>query len=232
MQTNITQYMDPHLREYLHILLKRKNVIILTIILFAFSVFIRNLFLDPVYRATGQLLIEKETPKIVEFPEVMSVNAKDTDYYQTQYKILRSRTLAKSAVLDLKIKQNPEFNPGVSGKTAGTEPLDEVVPSSIIDRFLKHLKIEPIRRSRLVNVSFYSKSPELSVKAANRIMELYIDLDRTVKFQTSHQAGEWLTEKLDSLKEQVTKAENTLQEYKEKQDIYVDSEKMNIINQK
>jgi len=57
-------------------------------------------------------------------------------------------------------------------------------------------------------------------------------MDREVKFKVSQDAGKWLTEKLNGLKAQVTQAETVLQDYKEKENIFLDSEKLSMINQK
>jgi aspartyl/asparaginyl-tRNA synthetase len=45
------------------------------------------------------------------FKEIFSVNMWDLDYYQTQYKILESRTLAKRVIQSLKLSEHPEFLP-------------------------------------------------------------------------------------------------------------------------
>ena len=102
-----------NLRDYLHILRKRRWVILTILFVVAVSVTILTFQQTPVYEATARILIEKETPNILTFKEVLDLETADTDYYQTQYKILKSRTLAKQVLEKLGImkqamQQEPE----------------------------------------------------------------------------------------------------------------------------
>ena len=65
----------------------------------------------PVYRGTATIQIDKENPQIVDFREIFTVSAWDTDYYQTHYQILASRQLAKRVINALNISEHPQFLP-------------------------------------------------------------------------------------------------------------------------
>ena len=56
-------------------------------------------------------MIEKENPNLVSIEEVMAVDSTGTDYYQTQYKIIQSRTVAREVIRRLDLKNSPEFFP-------------------------------------------------------------------------------------------------------------------------
>ncbi len=47
----------------------------------------------PTYTAEGTLLIEKE-PNILSFEDILQIESFNDDYFQTQYKLLQSRSLA------------------------------------------------------------------------------------------------------------------------------------------
>src|SRR4030042_5193273 len=70
-----------------------------------------NYTMRPIFRGTTIIQINKENPQIVDFKEIFAVNMVDMDYYQTQYKILESRTLAKRVIQSLKLPEHPEFMP-------------------------------------------------------------------------------------------------------------------------
>ena len=57
----------------------------------------------PIYEATTKLLIEAENPNVVSFKEVIDEQAAKLDYYQTQYNILQSRSLARRTMDTLKL---------------------------------------------------------------------------------------------------------------------------------
>ena len=63
----------------------------------------------PIYRGTATLQINVENPQIVDLKEIFAINMWATDYYQTQYKILESHSLAKRVIQKMKLREHPEF---------------------------------------------------------------------------------------------------------------------------
>jgi len=101
-----------NLLDYLKVLRKRKWLI-LAIFLIVVTVTAVGIFtVKPVFRGTATIQIDKENPQIVDFREIFTVSAWDTDYYQTHYQILASRQLAKRVIHNLNIYEHPEFLPG------------------------------------------------------------------------------------------------------------------------
>src|SRR4030042_2101815 len=84
-----------HLRAYWRVVRKRLWLILALFVIVVVTTLVTSLRTKPVFRATAQLLIERDNPQIVKVQEVMTVDASTTDYYQTQYKVLESRSLAK-----------------------------------------------------------------------------------------------------------------------------------------
>ena len=67
---------------------------------------------QPLYRATAKLLIEPETPKLALFQDIIpALRANDA---QTQYHILKSRSLAQRVIETLHLRSHAEFAPGES----------------------------------------------------------------------------------------------------------------------
>ena len=91
------------LRDYFHVIRKRRWVIITVLFIVAVSITILTFRQTPVYEATAQILIEKEAPNIVNFKEVLELDSVDQEYYQTQYRILKSRTLVKEVLNKLNL---------------------------------------------------------------------------------------------------------------------------------
>src|SRR4029077_8038255 len=73
----------------------------------------------PIYSARVQILIEKEATNVVTFKEAVEQNQVADDYYQTQYKILQSRALARRTLDALQLWHHPQFDPVDSGKSRG-----------------------------------------------------------------------------------------------------------------
>jgi uncharacterized protein involved in exopolysaccharide biosynthesis len=99
------------LRDYLRIMLKRRWVIITVFAVVVLFAAIKTFTATPIYQATAQIVIEKENPNLVSIEEVMAVDSTGTDYYQTQYKIIQSRSVAREVIQRLDLPNSPEFFP-------------------------------------------------------------------------------------------------------------------------
>jgi len=99
------------LRDYYRVFLKRRWVIITVFTVVVLFAAIKTFTATPIYQATAQIVIEKENPNLVSIEEVMAVDSTGTDYYQTQYKIIQSRTVTREVIRRLDLKNSPEFLP-------------------------------------------------------------------------------------------------------------------------
>jgi len=116
---NVTEYQQEetlHLRDYLQIVRKRLWLILAILVIAMTHTLVTSLRVEPVYRATAQVLIERYNPQVVKVQEVMALNAFATDYYPTQYRLLRSRTLARAVIQKLELDRHPAFNPKAKKK--------------------------------------------------------------------------------------------------------------------
>ena len=104
------------LRDYLWVMYKRRwTIISIATIAVALGI-VYTLTSIPIFRATTQILIEKENPNIVDFKELYAVDATTQDFYQTQYKILESKLLATKVIDKLNLRNNTTFNPRLEQK--------------------------------------------------------------------------------------------------------------------
>lgn len=233
-----------HLRDYWQVVRRRGWLIMALFLIAVVSTLVSSLRTKPVYRATAQVLIERENPQVVKVDQVMAVDASTSDYYQTQYKVLESRSLAKEVVQALQLDRHPEFNPvkekGLFSLDIG-EALASVIhaviprrkaPSSpmtqeeaddplapYIGGYLGRLTIEPIRNSRLVNISLEAHDPVLAARMANAHAQAYINKDLEMKLSASQEAVGWLSVRLEELQKTLQKSEEALQRFQEKEDI-------------
>jgi polysaccharide biosynthesis transport protein len=226
---------DIHLRDYLQIIMRRRWIVITFLLTVLTTVTIGTFMIKPQYRSTVTIKIDKENPNILTFKDVYAVERPEEDYYQTQYKMLKSRNLAKRVIRQMKLDKNPEFayqegkKPEVEVSSFLKKPesvlKEDGIDSDLVDGFLKRIEIAPQQKSRLVNVSFTSYSPEIAAKVTEAIAKSFIDLNIESKFEATQQAREWLEKQLDAMKAKVEQAEERLNEYAEKnQIIFLDKE--------
>jgi succinoglycan biosynthesis transport protein ExoP len=244
---------EVNLRDYWKIIQKRRWTIIASFLIVLITTAVVTLTMKPLYRGTTTIQINKENPQIVDFKEIFAVNTMDIDYYQTQYKILESRSLARRVIYSLKLSEHPEFIPkpttafqqwksnllvSIFGFITSKNSFSEKDPSEneketlLISRFLKKLKIEPIRNSRLVKIHFESNYPELSAQVSNTLAASYIQQSLETRFISTEQAKEWLTKQLEDLKAKVERADEDLQAFGSKHDIISLEAKENVTMQR
>jgi len=246
---------EVNLRDYWKVIQKRRWTILAFFIIVVVTTAMVTFTMRPIYRGTTTILINKENPQILDFKEVFAVNTMDLDYYQTQYKILESRSLAKRVIQTMKLAEHPEFLPPPvhtpweewkknfwsfwQQKLAFLEmgppsKAEEETNSEakLIDEFLTKLKIEPIRNSRLVKIHFDAHYPELSVRVPNTLATAYIQQNLETRFTSTEKAREWLNRQLADLKAKVERADEVLQAFGSKHDIISLEEKENITMQR
>src|SRR5688500_17638830 len=100
---------NPHLRDYARAMYKRRWTGIAAFAVVLGSVTAYTFTATPVYHATARVLIDSEGQNVVDFKEVVAPDEARTDYYQTQYNLLESRSLARKTLTSLKLWNHPEF---------------------------------------------------------------------------------------------------------------------------
>ncbi len=98
---------------------KRRGIVVTCFLLSLSIAVLYNYTTRPVYQATTQILIDRDTPDVLPNKELVDLVQGGTDYYQTQYQLLRSRTLAERAVERLNLQTHPELATGPMTESVG-----------------------------------------------------------------------------------------------------------------
>ncbi len=116
---------DAHLLDYIRVLYKRRWTAMTAFAVVFLAVAVYTFTATPIYEGRAQLLIEPENPNVISFKEVIEQDKSTTDYYQTQYKILQSRLLARKTIDTLKLWKElgaPPAGGAGSRLQPGTQP--------------------------------------------------------------------------------------------------------------
>lgn len=222
------------LLEYWRVLVKRKWTVLGALGIVLAITLVGTLLMTPVYRATTLLQIERDTINVVNLQSVTPTeSAADKDFYQTQFELLQSRTLAQRVISQLNLAQGPVFermrSPSAIGKLlallrgGGEEATDEAAiaaeDSGNATAFLARLSIEPVRNSRLVRVNFDSPEPAFSAKVVNAVAEAFIASNLERRFDASSYAKDYLEDRLEQLKLKLEDSEKQLVAFAQKEQI-------------
>jgi uncharacterized protein involved in exopolysaccharide biosynthesis len=229
---------EVHFKDYLRVLLRRRWIVLAVALSVFAAVGVKTYRTMPTYRAVATVQIERVDPTIMKYQDVVSYDPSFLsyqDYYQTQYKLLESRSVAAKAVKRLALRAEPEFlvstPPGILGRLFSTltdplrprKPAKELVDpdpdSPYVDALVAGLRIEPVKKSHLVQVAFISRSPAVAAKVANGVAEAYISFGMESKVDTSEHAQTFLAEQIIKLRKDVADLERQVQLYGESKEI-------------
>ena len=102
---------EVHLTDYLNVILKRKWTIITCLLVILMVTAYATFTKDAVYQASAKLIIEKKESNILNMEDIVASSGTSSKYYQTQYQIIQSRSLAKKVADKHNLYQSEEFNP-------------------------------------------------------------------------------------------------------------------------
>jgi capsular exopolysaccharide synthesis family protein len=217
-------------KHYLDLLRRRKWLILGTMAIVLLLGLIATLLMTPKYTANTTLEIQRENFRIkgvegVE-PETSSV---DMEFYQTQYGLLRSISLAEQVATELRLYDDPRFFEmfGASeaqdwfegGRVSPEAPSREIRTKKAGEILTENIGVAPVRLSRLVNVGFTSPDPAFSMRVANAWAENFIEMTLERRFEATSYARRFLEDRLSQLRSRLEESERTLVGYAARQGI-------------
>jgi polysaccharide biosynthesis transport protein len=221
----------PDLLEYWRVAQKRRA----TILTILFVVFTLTLFATlkekRVYEARTLIEIQRENPDIPSLQEFFQVEGISDAYLETQNRILKSENLAREVIGDLDLDAVPEFAPKGGERWAAqadeppaaqvfTVPASSTrqseIPDEVLKKFEDRLSVEPVKRSRLIELTFDSNDPQLAARVVNALASTYIAQNLEARWDASQKASDWLSQQLEKLRAKLEKSEDELQQYASK----------------
>ena len=219
------------------VLVKRRWTIFTFFLIVLTSVVTATFLMTPTYRASLTLQIEREPAKVLEFQAVTPNESENSgDFYQTQYELLRSRSLAKRVVDQLDLAKHPLFTntdepsfwQSLTGLFSSATPSSQSLNNNadIVERFLTSLAIEPVRNSRLVKVHFTSPDSDLAAQVVNAFADAFINMNLERRFEASSYAKDFLSDRLQQIKAKLEDSEQQLVKFaRQEQIINIDERK-------
>ncbi|AKX52918.1 GumC family protein [Thiopseudomonas alkaliphila] len=223
---------------------RKWSIITLTLVVAMVAVLV-VLSLTPIYRAAATLLIEQKQAKVVSIEQVYGLDGSGNEYLQTQFELLKSRSLAERVVRELGLTTHPEFDPrqqeaplfdvkgwlgnlNLNSLVPGVFPedLEEELPPTedeifdkVVVAFMKRISVEPQGKSQLVRVQVDMADPRMAAQAANRLAQGFIESQLEASMEMSASASSWMNSRLGELRSKLKEAETQLQAFREKENL-------------
>jgi len=200
-----------------------------------------SLMATPIYEARSTLLLESQKANITSIEDLVSSEQESLDYYGTQIAILRSRGLADRVIRQIELQDNipqtqlrrllaPSATQQLAGVFGFAGDSDDGAQSGdadlatrfrgaeydeLLSQFRDSLRINPVAKTKLVNISYESTNPEFSALAANAIANQYIESVLERRKGVKDGATAWMDGRITELKLKLDESESALLSFKE-----------------
>jgi succinoglycan biosynthesis transport protein ExoP len=184
-----------------------------------------TLLMTPIYTAQVTLQIDREAARVLNTEDAAPRENMmgGEEFFQTQYGLIRSRSLAERVVESL----------GLASSNASLEAMGIEAPAArgtaaaqasrrrdaAVATLQANLSVAPVRGSRLVAVGYDNPNPVVAARIANGFAENFIQSNLDRKFESSSYAREFLEERIAQTKERLESAERQLVAYAANQQI-------------
>ena len=188
---------------------------------------------------TAAALTSYQTPRyigtvalVLSFDEETPFEAKgipaqlSSSYLATQLDIIRSRKVALRVVEILGLEEDPF----VQETFADSGESDIGIRDWLASALMKNLVVEPLRESRVINLSFETTDPNRAAEIANAYAQAYIDIALELNMEPASRSAEWFDSQLDGMREKVEKAQAELTDFQQANGIIALDERLDVEN--
>lgn len=183
-----------------------------------------TLLMTPIYTAQATLQLDRETARVFNAEEgAPRESMQGEEFFQTQYGLLRSRSLAERVIESLGLASSDQAleAAGIEPPEARGSAANQVARrrAAALAAVQSNLSISPVRGSRLVAVGYDNPDPVVAARIANGFAENFIQANLDRKFESSKYAREFLEERIAQTKDRLESTERQLVAYAANQQI-------------
>lgn len=176
-----------------------------------------------IYQTKSTVLIDPNPPRPLgkDLNAALEVGASvywtNREYYETQLQLITSRRLATLTVRMLGLDRDPSFiaNTPPGGSVSG-RGVDVEAAATILQ---KRLSVEPVKNTRLVEVSIEDANPERARRILSTHLDMYIQKNVDDAVADTGNAADWMRIQLDKLRAELDQNELALHDYKKQNGI-------------
>ncbi len=210
---SLPSFEEVDFQKYLQVLQRRWLPLVA---IFGVSVTLGCLYalsLKPSYKAEGSLMIKSNrtsslTGVTEDLGKIESLSQNENPL-ETQVKVIASNPVIKETIQSLRLKD------------AKGELLS-------IQDFAGKLKVEGLKGSDVIQISYKDNNPQITTRAVNTLIDTYIKLNIQANREDATTAKQFLMEQLPISEEKVKKAEFNLRLFKERNKVIVLQEQANL----
>ena len=221
---------DIHLKDYVRLIKKRRNLVLTVFIsIFALALII-TVATTSIYKASIKVLIEKNERANFMPGANYAYSSYDPEFYETQYQLITSAAVARK-VVDL-LAADQTFNTYFGKMFKATPDNKEARADAIAKMIRGGISVNPVKNSKIVDISYLSENPVLAQVIANTVAKAYIEELLEMSMSSTQYTIQWMTKKAEEEREKLEKSERSLQAYMKDQNFVAIEDKVAVVPQK
>lgn len=207
----------PNVQDIIMTVWRHRATLITTMVAISLLGGIFILLKSNTYQSSTTIMVKDNSVNLQDFKEFTDTPKFDTMTVTTEVKILMSPSLALRTIEATKLYQTDEF-----------EAADA---TGALSRFMKNLSVAQQGSTKIIDVAFSSKDPELAAKVANAHVDSYFKSQIENKTKRVEDLSGWFQERVKVLKEDVIKKSRAAAEYRSAQKLIVGQDDQELIYQ-
>jgi succinoglycan biosynthesis transport protein ExoP len=198
--------------DLLRILVRRKLVIIATVVVMTGAAALFAFLWPPTYRATSSLIIASSADETRSPAGTAGLASLDDRLIDSQVELLGDRPLLRRVVEDLKLFNDSEF--GASAKATGSLRPAETATEKAVDVLRRKFVARRELRSAVITITAQTHSPQMSADIANAIATTHIEMQRNETLAANRAAIARLQPRIAAVQAQAIDADRAIATYR------------------
>lgn len=221
-----------HLLDYWRIIRRRLWIPLSVVVVSLTLATIYNFRLPSIYQGVSKIEIDREDRVVtLKDTQINMAAGDDSQYFNTQLKVIVSPRIAYLVAKSLDLEHNGEFLPGKSrppnpnsdeleqsnGESDEQAEMRRLEP--FIDALLDSVDAKPVRDTRLVEIYYNHRVPDLAAKIADTWADAFRKNNLDQRYRENKEAGAFLEKSIADSKLKLKEAEERLLNYRKTNEI-------------
>ncbi|MBZ5670088.1 MAG: polysaccharide biosynthesis tyrosine autokinase [Acidobacteriia bacterium] len=221
------------LSTFWHIIVKRGWTITTATLIVVALTAVYTYRMVPVYRATTSIEVEPDLPQLQSINDLYrQVPPDDYSFIVTQMQVLQSDNLAWQTIEQLGLDRSQASTVPKGASQPSATQIAAAQKAAMIGDLKGGLHIEPLKDSRIVEVSFEGSDPEGAARIVNALVSNYIEFSFRARYDFTRHASGWMEQQIEDLRAKVEKSQQALVDYERQNLIITVGDKQNITEQR
>ncbi len=230
----------PSFRDLIAVLQRHRKLIVVCTIAALMLGLIYIMFSAPRYTTTVSIMIDPRQTNALPQQMMGNTSFQESLIIDSQIEVIKSTRLMDKVAKKAGIYESVE-KVGKSPLTRlkesilGAAPAEKQVMDTNLAQqrrlmaFMSGVRVERVRNTYVIAISFTSGNPERAAKLANLIAETYLDNELEAQYEASQRASTWLKGRLTGLQKELADTEGQVETYKVENNI-VQTQNFNLIS--